>query len=138
MLRRFGLLRRFGACVLPVAVLALGGAFAVAPVASAASSGLNNELAEKAEQQEPEATTSTANNGTTRSSNSRTVIIAALGAAVALLIAIAFVIVRDARRVAPVGEGPMGEGGDPRRSAAELRKRRARAKAARQQRKRNR
>ncbi len=54
----------------------------------------------------------------------------------ALLAGIAYMIVRDARSVAPVGDGGVGgrAAGDP---AAALRKRRAKAKAGRQQRKRN-
>jgi hypothetical protein len=55
-----------------------------------------------------------------------------------LLIGIAFVIVRDARRVASVGDGNLASGGAARDSAARLRQRRAKAKAARRQRKRNR
>ncbi len=55
-----------------------------------------------------------------------------------LLMGIAFVIVRDARRVAPATEGELVEGSTPRHSEAALRKRRAKAKAARRQRKRNR
>ena len=51
---------------------------------------------------------------------------------------IAVVIVRDARRVAPAGDPESVERGLARDSAARLRKRRAKAKAARQQRKRNR
>ncbi len=54
----------------------------------------------------------------------------------ALLAGIAFLIVRDARSVAPVGEGGVGgrSAADP---AVALRKRRAKAKAGRRQRKRN-
>jgi len=53
-----------------------------------------------------------------------------------LLLGIAFLIVRDARRVAPASD-EMQTGGS-RDPAARLRKRRAQAKAARRQRKRNR
>jgi hypothetical protein len=67
------------------------------------------------------------------------------GSAALVLAAIAFVIVRDARRSAPVGERPRGAADGPggaSRAARERerrqRARRARAKAARQQRKRNR
>jgi hypothetical protein len=53
-----------------------------------------------------------------------------------LLAGIAYFIVRDARSVAPVGEG--GVAGRPAAdAAATMRKRRAKAKAGRQQRKRN-
>ena len=72
----------------------------------------------------------------TSSSNSTAVVVLALVAAIGLLVAIAYVIARDARRVAPVTDGrSTGPMGDP---AGRLRKRRARAKAARRQRKRNR
>ena len=45
---------------------------------------------------------------------------------------------RDARKVAPAGDGPLAEARAARDTAATLRRRRAKAKAARQQRKRNR
>ncbi|HEY3960726.1 MAG TPA: hypothetical protein VGL68_09470 [Solirubrobacteraceae bacterium] len=83
------------------------------------------------------ATTATTETSTTSSSNSSKVVLLALVAAVALLIAIAFVIVRDARRVAPVEDGAL-TGGPARDTAAQMRKRRAKAKAARHQRKRTR
>jgi hypothetical protein len=59
-------------------------------------------------------------------------------AAVLLLIGIAFVIVRDARKVAPAGDPQLSAGVASSNWAAKQRKRRAKAKAARQQRKRNR
>jgi len=65
-------------------------------------------------------------------------VVIALVAAVALLIAIASVIVRDARKVAPAGDPQIAEARSAHDSAATLRKRRAKAKAARRQRKRNR
>jgi hypothetical protein len=65
-------------------------------------------------------------------------VIIAVAAAVALLVAIAFVIVRDARRVAPAGDGPLNEARAARDTAVALRKRREKAKAARRQRKRTR
>jgi hypothetical protein len=55
-----------------------------------------------------------------------------------LLLAIGWVIVRDARRVAPAGEADLLDRGSARDTAARMRKRRAKARAARQQRKRNR
>jgi ABC-type nitrate/sulfonate/bicarbonate transport system permease component len=121
--------------------LALAGA--VAPATRSASvegEGAFNELANPAQQETTPTTTtaSTASTESTPTSNSRTVIVLALGAAVALLIGIAFVIVRDARKVAPAGEGQLAEPGSARKSAARLRRRRARAKAARRQRRRNR
>jgi hypothetical protein len=74
---------------------------------------------------------------TSSSSNTGTLMILALVSAAALLCGIAYMILRDARTVAPVGDGPVG-GGSAGSSAARLRKRRAKAKAARRQRKRNR
>ena len=71
--------------------------------------------------------------------NSQKTILIAIVAAVVLLSGIAFVIARDARRVAPATDADLGRrtvrGRDP---AVTMRKRRAKAKAARQQRKRNR
>ena len=67
-------------------------------------------------------------------------ILLALVAAVVLLSGIAFVIVRDARRVAPATEADLldAEARSNHNAGRALRKRRAKAKAARQQRKRNR
>jgi len=98
--------------------------------------GALNELTEGA-QSTPTQTTATTT-ATESTTNSKTVIILALVAAFALLIGIAFVIVRDARRVAPVTESQLSEGGSARDSAARLQRRRAKAKAARRERKRNR
>ncbi len=99
-----------------------------------------NELTE--EGQTEATTTSTTSTGETKSatepSNSKRTILLALGAAVLLLSGIAFVIVRDARKVAPAGDSDLLEGRSARDQAAQLRKRRAKAKAARRQRKRNR
>lgn len=61
----------------------------------------------------------------------------ALVAAVALLVGIAFMILRDAHSVAPVSDGPEG-GAATRNPAGKVRKRRAKAKAAKHQRRRNR
>jgi hypothetical protein len=58
-------------------------------------------------------------------------------AAVALLVAIAYVIVRDARNVAPTVDPQVAEARSAHDAAATLRKRRAKAKAARRQRKQN-
>ena len=99
--------------------------------------GALNELTEGA-QSTPTQTAATATTATESTTNSKTVIILALVAAFALLIGIAFVIVRDARRVAPVTESQLSEGGSARDSAARLQRRRAKAKAARRERKRNR
>ncbi len=80
------------------------------------------------------ATTSTAGSGSS-GVGSKTVYFA-LGGAIVLLIAIGWFIARDARKVAPVPERPHNapSGRNPDRLARQ----RARAKAARQQRKRNR
>jgi hypothetical protein len=118
----------------------------VLPIAAAGAEGLGsnsfNELTERATQSETQtATTSTTANGTSESSNnntSRTLILVALGAAVLLLGGIAFVIVRDARRVAPAGDADLIEARSAHDTSVQMRKRRAKAKAARQQRKRNR
>jgi len=60
------------------------------------------------------------------------------GAAAALIGAIAWVIVRDAKRSAPVQERSQSAGPKPSAREREQRQRRDKAKAARQQRKRNR
>jgi hypothetical protein len=98
-----------------------------------------SELSQKA--QEPTQTQTTATTAPTQStstSNSNTLIIVATAAALVVLVAIAFVIARDARRVAPAGDAQLPDAGSERHSAARLRKRREKAKAARRQRKRNR
>jgi hypothetical protein len=66
------------------------------------------------------------------------VIFLGFGVAVVLLVGIGFLIMRDAHKVAPVGDGPVTDARSARDPAARLRKRRAQAKAARAQRKRNR
>jgi hypothetical protein len=123
-------------------VCALAPAALLAPDAMAEGVVGNSfsELTRKSE--EASATTATtAANTTSSESNSNTskvLILVALGAAVVLLSGIGFVIVRDARRVAPAGEADLGDARASRDTAAQMRKRRAKAKAARQQRKRNR
>ena len=72
-------------------------------------------------------------------SNTGTVLVLGLGAAVVLIGGIAFLIMRDAHRMAPVPDGQVsGMGRSGRDPAVTMRKRRAKAKAARRQRKRNR
>jgi len=139
--RHADLLRRRAASLFLCAVLALAFAGANAPVAmSAASLTPNGALSELTEggQTTPTRTTATSTTTTEPTTNSKTVIILALVAAFALLIAIAFVIVRDARKVAPAGDSQLTSGGSARDSAARLQRRRAKAKAARRERKRNR
>lgn len=92
------------------------------------------------EQQELSSSTSTTTSAVASNSSATistgTLVMAGIAVAV-LLGGIAFLIVRDARSVAPVSEGPSG-GMSASDRAARLRRRRAKAKAAKQQRKRNR
>jgi hypothetical protein len=123
-------------------LLALALCVLCSPAALAASpTGGNafNELTEGHTEPAKTASTSTASQASSESTtNSQTVIILALVAAVLLLVGIAFVIARDARKVAPAGDPELTAGMESRDWAARQRKRRAKAKAARQQRKRNR
>ena len=95
-----------------------------------------NELSEKAQQQEttPAETTPAKTSESESHTSSKTVLIA-LGAAGLVLGGIAFVIVRDARRVAPAGAEDVGEGRRGQDPAVRRRNRRAKARAARAQRK---
>jgi hypothetical protein len=98
-----------------------------------------SELSRKAEEEEPPAeTTATTKNAESETRNSNKTLFIGIGAAAVLLLAIAFVIVRDARRVAPAGAEDVTEGRRGRDTAGRQRNRRAKAKAARQQRKKNR
>lgn len=83
-------------------------------------------------------TQTTATTSTTETTNSKSTILIAGIAAVVLLSGIAFVIVRDARRVAPATADEFSDGRSGRDASVALRKRRAKAKAARKQRKRTR
>lgn len=123
-------------------VLALG-LSAAAPGALAAELGGNNALSELTESNSESTTTTTAKTATTsESSGSSTteVVVLALAVALILMSVIAWVIIRDARKRAPVDE----EDVDAREARAahdqsiRLQKRRAKAKAARAQRKRTR
>jgi hypothetical protein len=120
-------------------------ALSLAPAWAAAAKSLGSEgaaskLMEGSSETSAATTATTATTATKESEphNSRSLILVVAGAAVLLLSGVAFVIVRDARKVAPAGEAEFAEGSTPRHSEAALRKRRAKAKAARQQRKRNR
>jgi len=143
-LRRFSPRGHTGSLCL-CAVLALALAFVAAPVARSASGNVgtpfSNELAQRAQQETEttptQTTASTATTETNTSSDSKTLILGIV-VAVALVAGIAFVIVRDARRVAPAGDAQLTEARSSRDAAARLRRRRAKAKAARRQRKRNR
>jgi hypothetical protein len=120
------------------AVLAL--ALAVPASAPAALSGGNSfsELTEgQSETTSTETTATSTTSAATSSSNSKGTILLAGAAALLLLGGIAFLIVRDARSVAPAGDGLLGKGGSGHDTAAMMRKRRAKAKAARRQRKQN-
>ena len=132
-------LARLCACV--VLLLALGGPIASTALAaggSVNSEGAFNQLSEAATKETTQ-TQKTETTGTTeKTSNSKKTIIIALVAAVVLLSAIAYVIVRDARRVAPAGDPQLAEARSAQDHAVALRKRRAKAKAARRQRKRTR
>lgn len=100
-----------------------------------------NELAQKAQAEEQATSTATTTNGetgtTTETKNSQTTIFIAVGVALVLLVGIAYVIVRDARRVAPAGDVAEIEARAVRDNAVQMRNRRAKTKAARQQRKKN-
>jgi hypothetical protein len=138
--RPTSLILRASLCALCLtALLAVAGT--AVPVGLAANIGGSGALSELTEGQPEETKTSTTSTTSTSSgepTNSHTVILLVLAAAVLLLSGIAFVIVRDARRVAPATEREMIQGSSASETAARLRKRRAKAKAARKQRKRNR
>ena len=125
-------------------MLALALAGVGAPTAVAASiEGGNafNELSQKAQQETtttPTQTTATTAATESSSGSGSTTLVLGVVIAVVLIAGIAFAIVRDARRVAPAGDGQLNEAGSARDSGARLRRRRARAKAARRQRRRNR
>ncbi|HXB16477.1 MAG TPA: hypothetical protein VNV44_12125 [Solirubrobacteraceae bacterium] len=125
-------------------VLALLCVCLLEPTGAAASSieGGNSfsELSSKAQEEEPRSTSTTSTTSTEsgESHNSSTILLVGLGAAVVLLLAIGFVIVRDARHVAPAGAEDFTEGKRASDRVARRRNRRAKAKAARRQRKKNR
>jgi hypothetical protein len=123
-----------------MAILTLALAGVGAPAALAAGfegSGALSELTQPGGEATQTQTTAT-NPATTEASNSKSLILIALGAAIVLLSGIAYVIVRDARRVAPAGDEDLLDHRSAHDSAVALAKRRAKAKAARRQRKRNR
>jgi len=132
---------RASACLLCLtAMLALAGPGATSAMAvGLGSEGSLSKLTEEAPEETK--TTSTAATTSTSSSeptNSHTTILVVLAAAVLVLMAIAFGIVRDARRVAPATEREMIQGSAASDTATRMQRRRAKAKAARKQRKRNR
>jgi hypothetical protein len=134
--------RLFGCVCAVVALVAFG---ACAPVAGAASVGGGSAFSELTEGGKETSTETTASTATKEAStsgsnaNTGTVLVLGLIAAAVLIGGIAFLIMRDAHRVAPVPEGQLTGVGRPARDpAVTMRKRRAKAKAARAQRKRNR
>jgi hypothetical protein len=111
---------------------------ALAAGGAVSSEGAFNQLSEAATKESTQTQTTETTGTTEPKSNSKKTIIIALVAAVVLLSGIAYVIVRDARRVAPAGDPQLVEARSAHDQAAQLRKRRAKAKAARRQRKRTR
>jgi len=118
------------------AFLVLGFALPSASLAAVGGSGSFSELTEGQTETTPTETTTTTTSAAS-TSNSKGTILLAGAAALLLLGGIAFLIVRDARSVAPAGDGLLGKGGSGHDTAAMMRKRRAKAKAARRQRKQN-
>jgi hypothetical protein len=120
------------------AILALALAAPATSLAALGGGSAFSELTEGQTQPETTATQTTATGTTAEStSNSSGVLVIAGAAALLLLGGIAFLIMRDARSVAPAGDGLLGKGGSGHDTAAMMRKRRAKAKAARRQRKQN-
>jgi hypothetical protein len=128
--------RRFTSLCL-CAVLALALAAPATTLAAVGGSGAFSELTEGQTETTPTQTTATTATTEATTSKSSGVLLIAGAAAVLLLGGIAFLIMRDARSVAPAGDGLLGKGGSGHDTAAMMRKRRAKAKAARQQRKQN-
>jgi hypothetical protein len=119
------------------AILALALLVPATSLAAVGGSGAFSELTEGQTETTPTQTTTTAAATETSNSSSGGVLVIAGAAAVLLLGGIAFLIMRDARSVAPAGDGLLGKGGSGHDTAAMMRKRRAKAKAARRQRKQN-
>lgn len=125
-----------------VTLLLLGSLGAIgAPVAISAELSGGNALGELTKS-EPEATTTAAKTTPTTTTeetkNNSSTVFLAIGAGAVLLLGIVFVIMRDVRRVAPAGDVELAEATVARDTALRVSRRRAKAKAARQQRKRNR
>jgi hypothetical protein len=126
------------ACSGTPALAASSGAGEAAAAAAAGSNSFSELSSAATRATSTQRTTTQGSQSNGSSSISTSTVLLALGGALVLLIAIGYVIARDARKVAPAGDGPLGEAVGARNAGARLRKRRARAKAARQQRKRNR
>jgi hypothetical protein len=129
--------RRLAPLCLITAILALALLLPATSLAAVGGSGAFSELTEGQTETTPTQTTTTATTTETSNSSSGGVLVIAGAAAVLLLGGIAFLIMRDARSVAPAGDGLLGKGGSGHDTAAMMRKRRAKAKAARRQRKQN-
>jgi cobalamin biosynthesis Mg chelatase CobN len=104
---------------------------------SAPSESSSNLTSSAAGEEESTATTATTASGTSLSSVSTGVVIPVGILCILLLGGIAFFILRDARSIAPAGDS-LSSRSTAQEHAARRRKRRAKDKAARQQRKRNR
>ncbi len=113
-------LKRRGARALLCLLLSIALCASCAPAALAATTSTAegqafSELSKAPEAESSTQTQKTETSGTsTSSSNSKKTVIIAVAAAVALLVAIGFVIVRDARRVAPA-DGPVSDAASPQR-----------------------
>jgi hypothetical protein len=132
---------RHGVVLLACVLLACSVAGIAAPAALGAGLVPGNSFNELVKSQPETTTTHTVRSQSTEStstSNSSTLLLVGGVAAVLLLGGIAYLIVHDARRVAPAGDADLLEARSRSDSAARVRRRRAQAKAARQQRKRNR
>jgi len=126
-----------------MAVAALAFCVPLAAGAQAESSLGGSSLTEQAESQAQNSTaktTTTSRESSNNTSNSNTTILIGTIVAVAILIGIGYVIVRDARRRAPVTDAELDAEETRLRHdrSEEMRRRRAKAKAAKQQRKKNR
>jgi hypothetical protein len=126
-------------CVILLVLGVLGGIGAQVAISAELSGG--NALGELTKS-EPETTTTAAKATTTTTTeeptNNSSTVFLAIGAGAVLLLGIVFVIMRDVRKVAPAGDVELAEATVARDSALRVSRRRAKAKAARQQRKRNR
>jgi H+/Cl- antiporter ClcA len=129
---------RLCACALLALTLTAGMSPVALAVGGNGEGGAFSELSQSGQEEATKTQKTETTASTEPTSNSKKTVIIALVAAVVLLIAIAFVIVRDARRVAPAGDPQLAEARSAHDSAATLRRRRAKAKAARKQRKRTR
>jgi uncharacterized protein HemX len=120
--------------------------FALAPTPAAVAAGFegNGALGRLQEGAAEEPTTSTATTSGSRTEtettthNTGSTLPIVLAIAGVLLAGVVFVIMRDVRKWAPAGDSELVEATVSRRSQVALQRRRAKAKAARRQRKRNR